>query len=171
MSARLLLRPLTALLLSSLLAGCGFQLRGGDDSSVLPPEWRRLTLVSNSPNSEFTRLFRALGAARGIEWVAPADADYRLRLGDERFTQRNLSINAQARASEFELLLRTTFSITDAEGGTVLPPTEAEVAKQMENDPLNVVGKAEESRILREEMREELARQIVRRISFFAASR
>jgi outer membrane lipopolysaccharide assembly protein LptE/RlpB len=44
------------------------------------------------------------------------------------------------------------------------------VNKQMENDPENVVGKAEEVRILRGELRGELAAQIFRRISFFAAS-
>lgn len=165
-------RLLAALvLLSAVLSGCGFQLRGADDSSTLPEAWRQLALISSSPNSEFTRLFRSLGAARGINWVEAGEANYRLRLGNEQFMQRNLSINAQARASEFELLLRASFSITDASGASVLRQTEAEVAKQMENDPLNVVGKAEESRILREEMREELARQILRRINFFAASR
>ncbi|MDP5053027.1 MAG: hypothetical protein NWP69_04485 [Congregibacter sp.] len=46
----------------------------------------------------------------------------------------------------------------------------AAVNKQMENDPQNVVGKAEEVRILRGELRGELASQILRRISFFAAN-
>jgi len=44
------------------------------------------------------------------------------------------------------------------------------VVKQMENDPQNVVGKAEEIRILKSEMRSELARQIMRRIAFYAAA-
>ena len=39
----------------------------------------------------------------------------------------------------------------------------------MENDPRNVVGKAEEIRILKSEMRADLSRQIMRRIGFFAA--
>ncbi len=52
----------------------------------------------------------------------------------------------------------------------MLPADEATVTKQMENDPRNVVGKAEEIRILRSEMRVELAQQIMRRISFYAAS-
>ena len=40
----------------------------------------------------------------------------------------------------------------------------------MENDPRNVVGKAEEITLLRDEMRGELAEQMLRRIGFFAAS-
>jgi LPS-assembly lipoprotein len=40
----------------------------------------------------------------------------------------------------------------------------------MENDPSNVVGKAEEVRILKAEMRSDLIRQILRRIGYFATS-
>jgi len=40
----------------------------------------------------------------------------------------------------------------------------------MENDPRNVVGKAEEIRILKDEMRTEIAQQIIRRIDFHVAS-
>ncbi|MEL0306776.1 MAG: LPS assembly lipoprotein LptE [Halieaceae bacterium] len=41
----------------------------------------------------------------------------------------------------------------------------ASVSQQMLNDPRNVVGKTEEMRLLREEMRRDLAAQIVRRVS------
>jgi LPS-assembly lipoprotein len=51
-----------------------------------------------------------------------------------------------------------------------MEPSEAVVTKQMENDPSNVVGKAEEIRILQAEMRGELAQQILRRIGFHAAA-
>ncbi len=40
----------------------------------------------------------------------------------------------------------------------------------MENDPRNVVGKAEEIRIIRSEMRTQLAQKVLRQIGFFAAS-
>ena len=41
----------------------------------------------------------------------------------------------------------------------------ATVIRQMLNDPRNVVGKTEEIRLLREEMRRDLADQIARRVS------
>jgi LPS-assembly lipoprotein len=43
--------------------------------------------------------------------------------------------------------------------------TDAQVVRQFLNDPLNVVGKTEELRLLREEMREDLAAQMIRRIT------
>jgi len=153
-----------------LLCACGFQLRGSGGASALPQSWQSMHFDSASPNSELSRVVYARFTASGIQWQPREQAAYRLELGPERFEQRNLSVNAQARAAEFELLLRATFGVRDREGRFVMPAETAMIAKQMENDPLNVVGKAEEIRILREEMRVELAQQIIRRIAYFAAS-
>jgi LPS-assembly lipoprotein len=169
-----LLPRLAAVLLVTLLvalaSGCGFHLRGTGGGTALPDSWQAMHLQAASPNSEFTRVLRARFTASGIRWVDIGEATHRLELGPERFAQRNLSINAEARAAEFELTLRATFTVRDDRGALVMGPETAQVAKQMENDPRNVVGKAEEVRILRDEMRGELAQQIIRRIAFFAAS-
>jgi LPS-assembly lipoprotein len=157
-------------LLGVLLAGCGFQLRGVDGSSALPESWRSLHLATGNPNSEFARTVSANFSANGVNWGTREEASFELRLGPERFTQRNLSVNAQARAAEFDLVMSAEFAVADSEGRLVMPPTTATVNKQMENDPQNVVGKAEEVRILRTELRRELADQILRRMSFFAAN-
>lgn len=163
-------RALLLLALCLLQAACGFQLRGTGGDSALPDSWRSMYLDSNSPNSEFTRTLKATFAASGVEWVERGAATYVLRLGPERFSQRNLSVNAQARAAEFDLQMSVDFLVQGQEGQVTMQRTTAAVNKQMENDPLNVVGKAEEVRILRSEMRSELASQVLRRISFFAAS-
>ena len=44
--------------------------------------------------------------------------------------------------------------------------TDVQVVRQFLNDPLNVMGKTEELRLLREEMRQDLAAQIIRRITY-----
>ncbi|MEP5568874.1 MAG: LPS assembly lipoprotein LptE [Halioglobus sp.] len=161
-----------SLLLAStwLLSACGFALRGTGDVSV-SDEWRSMYLVTGNPNSEFSREVRTRFAANGVEWQEDREnANYAVVLGPERFTQRNLSLNSEARAAEFELTMRSTFSVKDNSGELVLDDTTSSVVKQMENDPRNVVGKAEEVRILKGEMRGELAQQILRRIAFFAAA-
>jgi LPS-assembly lipoprotein len=93
-----------------------------------------------------------------------------LSVSPEGFSQRNLSLNSVARVAEFELTLSALFTVRDADNIEIIEPTIVSVVRQMENDPRNVVGKAEEVRILRSEMRAELAQQIMRRIGFFAAS-
>jgi len=166
----LLCAALAALSTVTSLSGCGFQLRGQGGSSGVPEAWRSMHLISANPNAEFTRIVESTFSANGINWQSRGDANYVLRLGPEQFTQRNLSINAEARAAEFDLQMRADFVVFDREGRVVIENGSAAVNKQMENDPQNVVGKAEEVRILRSELRSELANQILRRISFYAAS-
>jgi LPS-assembly lipoprotein len=85
-----------------------------------------------------------------------------LRLGNEQFSRRNLALTAQARAAEVELTLSTTFSINRA-NRVLVDNTGASVTRLMLDDPSNVVGKNEEMRLLRGEMRRDVAGQIVRR--------
>ena len=163
---------LLSLALLSTLGGCGFQLRGlqGGSGSALPVSWRSMHLHANHPDSELSRAVETTCSAHGVRWLTRDTANYRLQLGPEQFSQRNLSMNAQARPAEFDLLMRADFIVLDHRGQVAMPRTVASVNKQMENDPQNVVGKVEEVRMLRSELRGELARQILRRISFFAAN-
>ena len=166
---RVFIRYATLIGLSCLLTACGFALRG-TGGTMLPDSWKTMYLASASPNGELSREVEARFAGNGVVWVERSEAPYTVRLGSERFNQRNLSLNSQARASEFELTLQAQFSVIDGDGREAIAPTDAVIVKQMENDPRNVVGKAEEIRILRAEMRTELAQQIIRRIGFYAAS-
>lgn len=163
---------MAVLLLVTTLSACGFQLRGSSSATALPESWRSLYLDTGNPNSEFSRELMARFSANGIDWVEQReDAAFILRLWPERFSQRNLSLNREARAAEFELTMQARFAVLPPTGNApVIEPSDARVVKQMENDPRNVVGKAEEIRILKGEMRAELAQQILRRIGFFAAN-
>jgi LPS-assembly lipoprotein len=154
-----------------LLAACGFHLRGtGDSRTALPEDWKSMHLVTENPNGEFSRNITALFAAHGVQWADRASAKYNLILSPERFDQRSLSLNSEARVSELELTMSSQFSIIDANNTAVIPTTPVSVIKQMENDPRNVVGKEGEVQLIQNEMRYELAEQIMRRISFHAAS-
>jgi LPS-assembly lipoprotein len=154
-----------------LLAACGFHLRGsGASQTALPEDWKSMHLVSDNPNGEFSRDITALFAASGVKWADRADAKYILVLSPERFDQRDLSLNSEARVSEIELTMSSQFSIIDAGNKEIMPATPVSVVKQMENDPRNVVGKEGEVQIIQDEMRDELAEQIMRRISFYAAN-
>jgi LPS-assembly lipoprotein len=154
-----------------LLGACGFQLRGtGVGGTALPEAWKSMYLVTNNPNSEFSRDVSALFAANGVIWTEDREsANFSLVLEPERFEQRNLSLNSEARVAEFELTLSAQFSVLDAQKTDVIPPTSVSVVKRMQNDPRNVVGKAGEIEILKVESRTELAQQILQRVSFFAA--
>ncbi|MBP6723990.1 MAG: hypothetical protein KA137_04085 [Halioglobus sp.] len=168
--SRRLARYSVILGITCLLAACGFQLRG-TGGATLPPGWDKMHLVTGNPNSEFSQTVRTVFTTNGIQWTDKANVSYSLLLGPDRFNQTNLSLNREARVSQLELTMQTTFSVLDANGQEVMPDTTAVVMRQMENDPRNVMGKSEEIRILQSEMRTELAQQMIRRIGFFANSK
>ena len=146
------------------LAGCGFQLKGSDAASGSAKlEGMTLQLISGQPRSELTREVSRALSATGLMLLEEGDAMLTLVLQPEQFTQRNVSLTAQARAAELELTLFADFTLNQQESEPI--DARATVTRQMLNDPRNVVGKTEEIRLLREEMRRDLADQITRRIS------
>ena len=146
------------------LAGCGFQLKGSDAaSSSAKLKGMTLQLISSQPRSELTREVSRALTATGLVLLEEGDAMLMLVLQPEQFTQRNVSLTAQARAAELELTLFADFTLNQQESDPI--DARATVTRQMLDDPRNVVGKTEEIRLLREEMRRDLADQIARRIS------
>jgi LPS-assembly lipoprotein len=157
--------------MTCLLGACGFHLRGvGTDGLFVPEAWKSMHLVTDNPNGEFSRNVTVLFAANGVQWTDGDGANFSLVLSPERFEQRNLSLNSEARVAELELTMSSQFRILDASEIEVMPPTTVKVVRQMENDPRNVVGKSGEVRLIQTEMYSELAEQIMRRIGFFAAN-
>ena len=146
------------------LAGCGFQLKGSDAaSSSAKLEGMTLQLISSQPRSELTREVSRALSATGLMLLEEGDVMLTLMLQPEQFTQRNVSLTAQARAAELELTLSADFTLNQQASDPI--DARATVTRQMLNDPRNVVGKTEEIRLLREEMRRDLADQIARRVS------
>jgi LPS-assembly lipoprotein len=149
------------------VTGCGFQLKGSGSAGA-QLEGTLLRLVSSQPRSELTREVTQELTANGLILTDDGDATLILTLQPEQFTQRNVSLTAQARAAELELTLAAEFTLEQADHDPI--DARATVNRQMLNDPRNVVGKTEELRLLRDEMRRDLAAQIVRRLSHSVAN-
>ena len=157
--------PTLPALLLTLLAGCGFQLRGSVD---LPDEWQSVCLLSDSPNSELARAVRAGFERNGVAVTDCGEAGFRLRLGGEQFQRRNLAISGNARATEFDLTMTATLQVSDRDGETLLADTELSARRVMTHDPEQVAGKEGESRLLQADMRRTLAAQVLRRVRFLS---
>lgn len=160
---------IAASLLSLLaLAGCGFELRGQNaraETLGLYP----IAVVSAAQNSEFTSQLRTALGRLGASVVEPSEATLILQVGIERFEQRNLSLTARARAAELELRASINFSLQLGDQWLVEGET-LTVVDQMLNDPLNVVGKTEELRLLQDELRTTLVEALTRRIDYRLAA-
>lgn len=142
-----------------LLSACGFALRG---SAQLPAALNTLQVLSVDANSELLReVTRALRNS-GVSVVDTA-TDYRLGLGREADSERTLSVNSNARAGEYELELSVLFQLSGG-GTTVLGPETLSTTRVYLSDPENAVAKSEEAELIRQEMRRELAQQILNRL-------
>ena len=98
------------------LAGCGFQLKGSDAaSSSAKLEGMTLQLISSQPRSELTREVSRALIATGLVLLEEGNAMLTLVLQSEQFTQRNVSLTAQARAAELELTLIADFTLNQQE--------------------------------------------------------
>lgn len=155
---------LTPLILCLVLTGCGFQLKGSAGSARNTLLTQPIAIVSAHPRSEFSVAVVQRLRLEGAQIVEPDDDVLLIKLGEEHFQQRNLSLTAQARSAEVELIMRTDFSLFRGRS-VVIEHSTANVIRQFLNDPRNVVGKTEELRLLRQEMRDDLAAQIIRHIS------
>ena len=143
-----------------LLDGCGFQLRG---SQTLPIERLYLALPINSPiGAEISRVVRSSTNAKVVQDRKDAQAIVEL-LGEQR-EREVLSINAQGRARDYQLRLRTTFRVVDPEGVELIAPTSLIARRDIGFNESELLAKESEEALLYRDMQSDLVRQIVNRL-------
>ena len=168
MGRRLLLPLLVALLLAP-APGCGYQLRGIDGAA---PGFHGLRLQIPQSEPGFAFLLRRSLETAGITPHAAADPAAQayplLSIGGETFSGRPASTTVLARAAQVTLRLSLRIQLV-AGGQTLIDGENLSVERTYYQDLRNIAGNREEAELLRSEMRQELAEQILRRIE--AASR
>lgn len=154
------------LLGSAFLSACGFHPRGSVTSLT---DLGSIYLDTEQSLSFFEPLRKALIDSAFTMAPNRDDADMLLRLTREMQNERVVSVTSNGRVSELELSHAISMLIAQASGDQ--PPAYApdqslnriEVNREYTYDETGVLGKENEARILREEMEEELVRQIVLR--------
>lgn len=143
-------------------AGCGFRLRG---RAELPEAFERLYITGGDRYGELQIGLRRELAAHGIELV-DGDAGYtaRLEILNEQSDRRVLSRGGDGRASEYELVYQVAFRAEDAEGHTLVEDQDVRLTRDYTFDPQVALAKSDEEEMIRENMREEAVRQIMRRL-------
>lgn len=156
---RLLLLLLAALNLSA----CGFQLRGAGSLPVAMKQIYVSGLPVGDPLS--AALTTALTRA-GANVVSSAGHNaIRLQLSTDE-TKRSISLNRNGLSREFDLGYHLTYAINAANGATIEPLQKLKINREQYNDQFLILGRVEEEAQLRQEMREEAADTLVRRMIF-----
>ncbi|TCT08561.1 LPS-assembly lipoprotein [Paralcaligenes ureilyticus] len=155
-------RGLACALLCTLLAACGFHLRG---TAPLPFDSLYTNIAENSAFGAQMR--RAIEASspntRIVEDAALAQAKL-IQLASNQ-SLRQLSINAQGLVDEYELNLTFTFEVVDAKGHILMAPTTLTSSRDLPYDPNAVQAKQGEIGTVFKEMQQGLVDRVVRRLS------
>ncbi len=148
-------------LASAPLAACGFKLRG---SQTLPIEKLYLALpVNSSIGAEMARLLRSSTNAQVVSDRKDAQAVFEL-LAESR-EREVVAINAQGRATEYQLRLRVRFRVTDKNAGELLGPTDLIARRDITFNESDLLAKESEESLLYRDMQSDLVRQMVSRLA------
>lgn len=152
---------LMLVLLLAALSGCGFRLRGHVDTPDI------LKDVHISGIAEYSELYQTLKKVLqrdGSRVTLRADnAESVMYIHDESYTKRVLSVDAQGRAAEYELIYRYQFQVT-SNAVVRVPTQEIQIIRDFRFDPNNVLAKDAEEAQLRKEMIQFSVRQMMRRV-------
>ncbi len=144
-------------LLSLSLAACGFALRGSTATAV----GSQGQLVAAEPASAMAVALRDALQSAGM--IATTSSDWQLQLGPETLISRPGSVNSRARAAQHDLELSVEIALT--RGDTPLfGPSRVATQRSYYEDLSTIAGSSEEVVLLQQEMRQELAQQVLRRL-------
>ena len=149
------------LLLASVLAACGFQLRG---STELPFRTLWVGFSDASPlGTEFKRYIRSGTSTRLVDDADASEA--RLEVLGESRDKEILSLNANGRVREYSLFYTFVFKVDDGKGRDFIPPTRITLRRNISVNENTQLAKEAEENLLYRDMQSDLVQQLLRRLA------
>lgn len=147
-----------------LLSACGWHLRG---TLTLPEGLDRVYLDDDADGEALLDTLDELLTANEVRVAdQPTTAQLVINLLSFEEERRVVAVGGNTLVTEYELITEATFSIEGSQGEVLLPPSDLSVIRSYQFDRENVLGMVEEQSLIQNEMRRELAQQIVRRLRF-----
>jgi LPS-assembly lipoprotein len=145
-----------------LIAGCGFQLRG---AATVPAEMSRTYIEASDRRSLFYRRMRASLQDAGVAVVeSPLDATATFSVLADETGQRVLSVSARNVPTEFEVFYTVAYQVA-TEQETLLDTRTQTLTRDYTWDETRVLGKEKEGELLREAIVDDLVRVVLIQLS------
>jgi LPS-assembly lipoprotein len=158
-------RPLARLLLVALLltlAACGWRLRGAGGATL---EGVAVFIDASAAQPESQPVVvRALRAAGATLSHAPEQADAVLVLLGETVGQRPVSISADARVQEYELVYSLRYRLESASRQVLLPEEAIQVSEVYQYDSNNVLSTQSRAATVTDRLRQDAVRMLLPRM-------
>lgn len=142
------------------LNACGYHLRGAID---LPAGMKNIYLedASAALQEQFKQTMKSSGIQ--LSNSRPAAAII-IKLFNEDFNRRVLSLSTRGKSNEFELVYRLEYELSRADGGLLLERQPVEIRREYYNDQQFVIAKDNEEAVIRNEMYQQAVRNILSRV-------
>ena len=162
-----IMRTFTAILLTALLAGCGFHLRGQMElAPVISAPWvigQDLDLVADLRNGL---------RQSGVHPVKDAaSASVIIDLATVEYIRSVKSIDSQGTATGYTLEYEVLYRVVDRTGRVLVDNTSLNFSRDLEYKSTELLQKKQEEEALKIAMRQEIVRRIIRRLGAIASHR
>jgi LPS-assembly lipoprotein len=155
-------RTVVAVMVLLVVQGCGFELRG---IHSLPASISPLYIEGVKRNNELTEaLTSQLNSAGVVVTQERKAASAILRLSDYNSERRVVALNKKGKVAEYELHEGLRFALLDRSGAELISSQQVNILQSYVNPEDRVLGKQLEEDSLRQDMRRDLAGQIIRRL-------
>ncbi len=144
------------------MTACGFRLRG---SVEVPDVLQKTHITGIGEFSELHQELKRVLQSSGSEVLRQAqNAKSIITISGENFRRRVLSVDALGRASEYELIYRYYFKISEADGSVIIKNQEISLIRDFQFDPNNVLATDAQEAQIRTNMVKFSVRQMMRRV-------
>ncbi len=154
------------LVLTSMLAACGFHLRGAGGQYNVPFNKVYVDLDDTAPFAiNLKRYIRSYGATQIA--LSEKDADGIIDVLNDPDKTRGksiLALNSNGQVSEYLLSYSVRFKVRDNQGHELLAPTTIAATRPMTFDQTQVSAKEKEGELLYHDMQTDLVQQMMRRL-------
>jgi LPS-assembly lipoprotein len=145
--------------LAFLLTACGYHLRGMGETTV---KFKNVYLegASGPLRDQFYDQLR-VSSAKLVD--NPKGADLHVKVFNENFRSRSVSLNASGRSNEFELNYRLEFQLAGANQAFLPADRPLAITRAYFNDQQEILAKNNEEHVIRVEMYRQAVRTILDR--------
>lgn len=155
----MLTKKAVILVMALLLSACGYHLRGALD---LPANLKNVYVegASGALHEQFKQIMKSSSSQLAD---SRKGAGIVVKIFNEDFSRRVLSLSTRGKSNEFELNYRLDYELANADDAPLMERQSVDVRREYYNDQQFMIAKDQEEAVIRNEMYQQAVQTIVNR--------